>query len=910
MARVWIDGQEHEADPSRNMLEVALRLRKDLPYFCWHPALGSVGACRQCAVKQFKDEKDTRGRIVMSCMTPATEGTRISIDDPEAAAFRASIIEWLMVNHPHDCPVCDEGGECHLQDMTEMTGHVYRRHRFRKRTYVNQNLGPFVNHEMNRCIQCYRCVRYYREYAGGEDFQVFGVHDDVYFGRAEDGPLESPFSGNLVEVCPTGVFTDKSFKRHYTRKWDLRTAPSICVHCGLGCNTIPAERYGSLRRIRNHYNGAVNGYFLCDRGRYGYEFVNHPRRIREPLLPRGPRERAEAPGRERVLAMLAPLVKERTRMIGIGSPRASLESNFALRALVGSERFYQGIPRREHALLEGVLGALASLRGGLRVLTLREIEQCDAVLVLGEDVSNTAPRCDLALRQAIRQEPMEIARRFKIPLWDDAAVREAMQEHLGPLFLATPVATLLDGKARRVLHAPPEEIARLGRAVARALDGGSPEIPGLEPSTRDLAREIASTLKAARCPAIISGTGCGSLEVIRAAAQAARALDQARPQKPSGIFLTVPECNSIGVALLGGDPLESAIQAVKSGGADTVIVLENDLYRRLDASVIDPFLDSVRHLVIIDHLAHATAARGEAVLPAGTFAESDGTLINNELRAQRFFQVFQPEEGETQESWRWIRDLGRAAGRLEMELWVSLDNLIHAIEETLPHLRGVREAAPPSVYRLAGSQIPRAPHRFSGRTAMHAHLGVREPRPPDDPDTFYSFTMEGYQGEPPAKWMPRIWAPGWNSIQALNRFQEEIAGPLLGGDPGVRLHLPDGPQEPEEPSPPPPFRAEPNRWRLIPLHHVFGSEELSALSPGVAALAPPPYLALNESEALKLGVVAGEAIELSWDEEPPGTLRLPLRIRPDLPEGTAGWPVGLCGLLLGALPDWGRVRRP
>ena len=158
-------------------------------------------------------------------------------------AFRASVIEWLMTNHPHDCPVCEEGGECHLQDMTLMTGHIYRRYRFKKRTFRNQYLGPFLTHEMNRCIACYRCVRFYRDYAGGRDFDVFAVHHDVYFGRHEDGVLENEFSGNLAEVCPTGVFDDKPFAEFYNRKWDLRAAPSVCVHCGLGCNTTPNERY-------------------------------------------------------------------------------------------------------------------------------------------------------------------------------------------------------------------------------------------------------------------------------------------------------------------------------------------------------------------------------------------------------------------------------------------------------------------------------------------------------------------------------------------------------------------------------------------------------------------------------------------------------------------------------------------
>ena len=140
---------------------------------------------------------------------------RISIAAEQARQFRSDNIELLMTNHPHDCPVCEEGGECHLQDMTVMTGHTFRRYRGLKRTHNNQNLGPFINHEMNRCIACYRCVRFYNDYAGGHDLQALGIHNNVYFGRFEDGVLESEFSGNLVEVCPTGVFTDKTFSAHY-----------------------------------------------------------------------------------------------------------------------------------------------------------------------------------------------------------------------------------------------------------------------------------------------------------------------------------------------------------------------------------------------------------------------------------------------------------------------------------------------------------------------------------------------------------------------------------------------------------------------------------------------------------------------------------------------------------------------
>ena len=244
MATIFIDNRPHDVPDGVNLLHACLSLGLNLPYFCWHPAMGSVGACRQCAVKQFRDEKDTHGKLVMACMTAAAPGRASRLTMPDAREFRTSVAEWLMVHHPHDCPVCDEGGECHLQDMTVMNGHAYRRYRGTKRTFTNQELGPFVNQEMNRCIQCYRCVRFYRDYAGGRDFDAFFLRDRVFFGRHEDGTLESEFSGNLVEVCPTGVFTDKTLKLHFTRKWDERTAPSVCVHCGIGCNTIPGERYG------------------------------------------------------------------------------------------------------------------------------------------------------------------------------------------------------------------------------------------------------------------------------------------------------------------------------------------------------------------------------------------------------------------------------------------------------------------------------------------------------------------------------------------------------------------------------------------------------------------------------------------------------------------------------------------
>ena len=898
MAKITVDNREYAiADGDRNLLDVCLELGLDIPYFCWHPAIHSVGACRVCAVKQFKDASDTQGKLVMACMTPATDGVRISIDDPEAKAFRARVIEWLMVNHPHDCPVCDEGGECHLQDMTVLAGHVCRRYRFSKRTHRNQELGPFVNHEMNRCIQCYRCVRFYVDYAGGRDFGVFGWHDDVYFGRHADGALENEFSGNLVEVCPTGVFTDKTLKRHTTRKWDLETAPSVCVHCGLGCNIFPGARYGTLRRVHSRYSAEVNRYFLCDRGRYGYEFVNSDRRIRGPMVEGKPA------GREEAVLRAASILRE-GRVIGIGSPRASVETNYALRKLVGAERFSSGLAEKDSQFLAAVLGILHD--GPAPAASLAEAETSDAVLVLGEDVTNTAPMLSLALRQAVRQKPVAEAMKLGIHRWDDANLREASQEARGPLFIASSDATKLDEAATGTYRGSPEEIARLGFAVAHLIDPAAPAPVGMTDSAMKLAGQIAEALKGSERPLVVSGVSSGSEDAVCAAANVAWAL--VRMGRPAKLTFTVPECNSMGLAMMGGMSLESALEMVRRGEADTVLIAENDLFRRLDGELANELLSRARNVIVIDHLETATSARAVVALPAATFAEASGTLVNHEGRAQRFFRVL-AGAGEIQESWRWVRDI-LSAGHGAASTWRNLDEVLAAMETELPQFRGIAGVAPAASWRAVGQRIARQPHRWSGGTANTANLDVHEPTPPEDADSAMSHSMEGFQGLAPAALNPRYWAPGWNSVQAVHKYQAGAGGPLI--DPGGtgasrRLVEPAAGAKAEYFTKiPGAFARRDGEWLVVPAHHIFGSEELSVLSPGVAELSPPAYVAVSLADAARLKLNAGENVELALDGK---VLRLTLRTRAGLPDGVAAAPVGLAGMGAAGLPAWGKLRR-
>jgi len=549
------------------------------------------------------------------------------------------------------------------------------------------------------------------------------------------------------------------------------------------------------------------------------------------------------------------------------------------------------------------------MKEGPRTPSLREVAAADAVFILGEDVTNTAPLLGLSLRQSVRQKPIGKAKEISVPLWNDAAVRGVVQDEKGPLFIAATHATRLDEIATGTYAGPPDHLARLGFAIAHALDPAAPAVPDADEEVISLARTIADSLKAADRPVVISGVSTGSEAVLRAAANVAGALCRSNPA--TGLGLVMRECNSLGSGLMSAGSgeeargVEKAFAMVEEGKADTVIILENDLFRRADDERVTNFLDRCEHVIVLDHLLTRTAGKAEVVLPAATFAESEGTLVNNEGRAQRSFRVF-VAEGEVRESWRWLRDV--MLGSRRFAPWPTFDDVVSAMADELPVFRPAAEIAPPPGFRIAGQKIPRQPHRYSGRTAMHAGESVHEPQPPDDPDSALSFSMEGYEGMAPPPLISRFWAPGWNSVQALNKFQNEVGGPLRGGDPGRRL------LEPPVNGGMPYFavdcgkvQASADELLVVVFHHIFGSDELSLLSPGIAGRVPERYLAVNPEDAGRFRIEAGTEVEIMIFGK---AYRLRAVINASLPPGVAGLPVvsGLEGIALPACGKVGRVR--
>ena len=985
MAVIHIDGTTVEVDSSDNLLQACLSLGIDVPYFCYHPALGSAGACRQCAVKQYQNKEDMeagRGRLVMSCMVAPSDDMYISVTDDEAKAFRKSMVELLMVNHPHDCPTCEEGGHCHLQDMTYMSGHSRRRYRFTKRTHHNQELGPFIAHEMNRCIACYRCVRFYKDYAGGEDLGVYGSNERVYFGRDKDGQFESEFSGNLTEVCPTGVFTDKTHSERYNRKWDMQYAPSICHGCSAGCNISAGERYGELRRIENRYNGEVNRYFLCDRGRFGYGYVNREDRPTQAL------ERInDKHVKINIDYALDETIKriKNKKVIGIGSPRASLETNFALKNMVGFDSFSTGLNHQQQALVNKCIEVLST--EGIYNPGMADIESHDAVLVLGEDITQTSSRVALSIRQAAKNEAIKMAAATKTQSWLAEPVKRIGQGVQSPVYIIDVIQTKLEDISKVSVVATPEDITKLGFKVADAIANLVDDLAQIADAQRAqqdadeasdpmqaLAQQIAYDLIQADKPLVVSGTSLSSIALIEAAAQITQALTQkraaikaaeqqqveahnakveaaeaqaataqqsedkdlsAKPNKPetgvdteaqddaerepatklelkevnknyhaqAGIYLAVPDANSIGVCMLGGQSVEELLAT----DFDVVIVAENQLTDAIDAHKLTQLLAD-KTVIALDHQLLDWHKDVDIVLPAASFAEADGTLISAEGRAQRFFQVYDNEYyhpmSSIKEGWRWLHAVHSSLEGRDVD-WTLLDDVINALIATHPKLAGIKDAAPDADYRMTGLKIARQPRRYSGRTSMRAPVSVHEPMQPKDLDTGLTFSMEGYSGkQTPSSMIPFASAAGWNSPQAWNKYQDKVGGSLRNGDPGVRLfdrleRLATRQYVAPEATSATTTDMQQGQAKLVPIYNLYASSMMASRSTVVAEQLPLATWRVGIDDAKAWGLAAGDYLAIEIDKQ---QITLPVEFVDYLAEGCIGYPVGQVSIIHPSMP--------
>ncbi len=835
MPKLTIDNRLIEVPEGLNVLEAAEKLGIMIPRFCYHPAMGSIGACRVCAVMFL--EGSVKG-VEMSCMTKVEDGMVVSTTHPEAMDFRKYVIEWLMLNHPLDCPVCDEGGHCLLQDETVSGGHGIRRYLGPKRTYHDQYLGVFVQHEMNRCIQCWRCRRFYQDYAGYRDLGAMQIGNRTYFGRYKSGDLESPFAGNLIDICPTGVYTDKP-SRFKGRRWNFERAPSLCLHCSLGCNTVTSARYREIMRLEARLNEAVNGYFICDRGRYGFSYANHPERPR-----RARRDDQEVPWDEAIQAAAAELVKIRESygpeaVVWVGGTRSSLETQGALKLFCRTHGWRDPQFFWDPALERKVKAALARLDSRLAV-SMRELDAADFIVVVGADPVNEAPMLALALRQAA-------LRGARVVVLDPRPVFlscefEALPVHPG--LLETALGVLVKG----ALSA--DQAAGLGNKARQFYDALPDRYPG-DPAVASRLMELTKGLGQSRKPVVVCGT-----DIVRETTPAV-AMDLTlllqNAGKGAGLFYLFPGANAFGAGLISapensgssgeapaarwpwgpaapGEPLgpgqaalsaEAILEGIEQGQIKALALVENDpFWAFYDAARLAGALEKLELLIVLDYVPSPMVKRVQVVLPTvPVFERTAGSYVNQEGRVQ---------------------------------------------------------AAPPVHY--GGTPLALiSPDIHPPRTFLD-YVPGSEPRPAAEIFQELSQALSGLEAPAPVDlW---TWLSRQNPVfRQMGSLAENPEGMRLfpdsqpGQDFGARLLPPEAPPA--------------DKVELLLVDWTFGTEELASYSDLIRQVEEPPVLSMHPGDAEKSGLGDGDRATLHL---PKGSLVVAVKVTDAMAAGVVVLP--------------------
>src|SRR5713101_1242650 len=384
-----IDGVPVSVPPGTLVIEAAKQAGVLVPHYCYHPGLPVAGVCRMCLVEIEKAPK-----LQIACATTVTEGMVVKTQAPAAKDARQSVLEFLLINHPLDCPICDQAGECELQDFVFQEGQPGTRYgEFAKRFNPVEDFGPDVLYVPNRCILCTRCVRFMEAVAQEPVLNVSERGDRAYIGIHPDARLDHPWAGNVVDLCPVGSLLSKDFL-HKARAWEVDKTASICTGCSQGCNVTLDTRDTTVVRIRPRSNLAVNHYFMCDHGRAGYRALNRGDRIEAPLVRRG--NELHATDWDEALDRVRGLVRGAGgRALTIASPLASTEALYLARRLLsrfewtgafqmvqGEEAPLAGVPNLALRADRAPNGTGAELLGYTRDVTGAVAAAASAALVL------------------------------------------------------------------------------------------------------------------------------------------------------------------------------------------------------------------------------------------------------------------------------------------------------------------------------------------------------------------------------------------------------------------------------------------------------------------------------------------------------------------------------------------------
>jgi NADH-quinone oxidoreductase subunit G len=637
MVEIEIDGRKLEVADGSTIMDAANQAGIYVPHFCYHGKLSIAANCRMCLVEVEKAPKP-----LPACATPVTKGMKVFTHSDQAVAAQKGVMEFLLINHPLDCPICDQGGECQLQDLSVGYGASGSRYAEMKRVVNNKDLGPLISTDMTRCIHCTRCVRFGQEIAGIMELGMIGRGEHAEIIAFVGKTVDSELSGNVIDLCPVGALTSKPF-RYSARSWELTRHPSVSPHCGLGSNLTLQVKQNRVMRVLPREHEEINECWLSDKDRFSYEGLNSAQRLAKPMIKQhgawrevdwrvalefvanGLKRVHDQHGADQIAALATPhqtleelyLLQKLTRGIGANNVDfRTRQSDFS------ADTCFAGVPW---------LG-----------MKIADIAQLDRVLVIGSTLRKDHPLLANRLRQAAKRQ---LQVNLLNPVDDDLLMRVANKAIVAPSRLA-------------------EALAQVTKAVARAKGAALPAdiqsaLAGVD--TGESAQRIADSLASGER----AGIFLGNLAQHHPGAAQLHALAQVLSDLIGAKFGFLGEAaNSVGGYLANAFPNAKGLNALQMVAqprkAYVLLGVEPELDCHDPAQALAA-MQQAEFVVALSPYEHRALDYAHALLPVAPFTETSGTFVSTEGRVQSFRAVVQPL-AETRPAWKVLRVLGNLLG--------------------------------------------------------------------------------------------------------------------------------------------------------------------------------------------------------------------------------------------------------
>jgi NADH-quinone oxidoreductase subunit G len=862
-----IDGRQVTVPEGTLIVEAARQIGIEIPVFCYHPKLESVGMCRMCLVMvgtpmvnraTGQAQLDDAGKPVIrwfpkpqtACTMPVSEGMVVISESEEVAADRKAVLEFLLTSHPLDCPICDKGGECPLQDLTYRHGPGVSRFDYGSKHHAAKRypLGDLIVLDQERCVLCARCTRFQDEIAHDPVLAIENRGRDAMIVSYSNPVFDSHYSGNTTDICPVGALTSRDF-RFRARPWELTNLPSLCNHCGVGCNTVLSTRQSEIARVMPRQNETVNEIWICDKGRFGHQFNGSPYRLTTPLVRRDGKlvEASWDQALQHVAQHLAAIKEAHSPQAigGIAGPRLPNEDLYLfqkfLREIIGTHNLDHRVGL--NATFEDDTVYSVGVGTGT---DLGRVGRDTAILVLGSDLDQEAPILYLRVAGAARHGAALINAGGRPTKLDRQATQTLRYRYGTASHLLLGMLHVILGANLTGNEIVPHRVSGLDEMKAKVSDWTPERVAEITGVPADDISAAAHAFGAAKNGVVLYGPEAGNDPALRQAVANLATLTGFVGRSNNGVIAVLPHANSRGAADLGVVPYrlpgylpvdEPGLSAreMLGGGVQALLIL-----------AADPLAEASRpedldFLVVQELFLTETAQQADVVLPAAAIAERDGTFTNLERWVQRFDPAL-PVPGLARPDWTIIRQLAVLLGA--DWAYASVGGVLAEMAHTIPLYAGMS-------YEQLARPVP-----LSRRMSHYIYAGM-------------SFQAE---------------------------VREGIQWPTRAEDESLALEL--GWIDPPAPS------TEDDGFTLVSPRVLYDGGKLLGQAEILGTRLVQPHVAIARSDAMTLGVSHGDHLQVAVDGR---SVTLPAHVNGAVPGGVVAVPRNLKGAPAESLLGDGRV---